>query len=94
MDPGIENAARWGPGAALEGHRNKNSAANITQLPAPQRLRPGLLAYRQQRTPSEAFRAIRNALDREARLAKLTGVNTPPEVLENISSWIGRGCLP
>ncbi len=94
MDPGIKNAARWGPGAALEGHRNKNSNSNITQLPAPQRVRPGILAYRQQRTPGEICAAIMRALDREARLARDTGVNTPPEILSDISAWIGRGCLP
>ena len=68
--------------------------SNITQLPAPQRLRPGILAYRQQRTPGEICAAIMRALDREARLARDTGVNTPPEILSDISAWIGRGCLP
>ena len=35
-----------------------------------------------------------SALDREARLARDTGVNTPPDVLLDISAWIGRGCVP
>ena len=72
----------------------KTGKSNITQLSAPQRLRPGLLGYREQRSPAEFCRAIGDALDREARLARVTGVHTPPEVLEDISAWVARGCIP
>ena len=68
--------------------------AEVITFPAVPRCRPGILFYRAPRPPGEAFRVIRHALDKEARLARLTGVDTPPEVIEDISAWVARGCLP
>ena len=73
-----------------EGYSN----ANVVYHPAIPIKRLGILSYRQQRTPGEICNAITNALDREARLARATGINTPPEVLTDLSAWVGRGCLP
>ena len=85
---------RFGPGTAQEGHRNKNSAANITHLPVLQRLHPGIGAYRQQRSPGEAYRAIRVAIYMDTWLTSETGVHTAPEVLEGVSEWISQGAVP
>ena len=68
--------------------------SSVTQFPPLSHPRPGILGYRAPRAPGDICAAIMHALDREARLAKLTGVNTPPEVLSDMSEWIGRGCLP
>ena len=86
----IENAvSRVKPGTALEGHRNKDSTANITQPPALQRLRPGLLGYRRERAAADFCRAIRAALARESRQAS----SVDADCLEGIASaWVGRGC--
>ena len=70
------------------------SKSIIRQFPVLSRPRPGILGYRAPRTPRDTCAAIMSALNREARLARQTGVNTPPEVLEDISAWIARGCLP
>jgi hypothetical protein len=75
--PPIENAARWGPEAALEGiEKNRNNVVTIHGFSA--RQNQGLFAV-------EFCRAIRAAIDRESRL------NIPPDALEGISSaWEGR----
>ncbi len=79
-------------GARREG--KSQAGATLYTFPDDARQRPGILGYRAPRTPGDVCRAIRNALDREARLARQTGVNTPPDVIEDISAWIARGCLP
>ncbi len=70
----------------------KTGKSNITQLPAPHRLRPGLFAYRAPRTPGEICRAIRDALNREATLREQAGM--PDHWLRETADWVGRGCLP
>jgi hypothetical protein len=76
-DPGIENAARWGPGAALKRtDRNRINTNIIHKCPTRRHL------------AVDFVRAIRNALDRESRQAR---PNTPPDALEGISrAWEGR----
>ena len=66
----------------------------IIAFPAHQRKHSGIFFYRALRTPGEICTATANILNREARLSRETGENTPPEVLEDISEWVGRGCLP
>ena len=80
--PPIENAARWGPEAALEGAEiNKNNVVTIHEFSA--RQNQGLFAV-------EFCRAIRDALDRESRLARQRGM-IMPDALEVISAaWEGR----
>ena len=56
------------------------------------RPRPGILGYRQQRTPGEAFRVIREALLREAILREQSG--RPDQWLRDTAAWIERECLP
>ena len=75
---------------------NSTGLNNVVRFsPAHQKPQDGLVGlYRRQRTLGEAFRAIRNVLDKEVRLARLTGVHTPPQVLEDILVWITRGCIP
>ena len=73
---------------------NSTNKASVARLKVPQRTRRGILNYRQQRSHAEFCRAIRDALNREARLAHHTGVNVAPDIIEDISAWVGRGCLP
>ncbi len=70
------------------------SGKTIIPLVAPSPNRSGILSFRTQRNPGEIIIATTNVLIKEARLARQTGVNTSPEVLEDISAWIARGCLP
>ncbi len=67
---------------------------NILDFPAPRRKHSGIFFYRAPRTPSDICTAITNTLNREIRIARDTGVNTPPEVLSDISAWVAKGCLP
>lgn len=76
------------------GEEDYSQNKKIVTLPRSQCIRTGILGYRRQRSVAEFSRTICDALNREARLAKLTGVNTAPEVLSDMSEWIGRGCLP
>ena len=95
MTPPEKQRPPWGGGRCGTTKTQKHaSSLKIAHFPVSQRLRPGILNYRQQRSVADFSRAIRDALDREARLARQTSVSTPPEVLEGISSWVGRGCLP
>ena len=81
-------------GTRARDRKAKSTDTRIIPLIRPQPNRPGILSYRRRRTPGEICAAITNALDREARLARLTGMNLAPRVIEDISAWIGRGCLP
>ena len=83
-------AGRPGCGSGID----EKSDRQIIPLIRPRPNRPGIFTYRQQRSPGDICAAIIRALDREARLARDTGVKTPPEVLSDMSEWIGRGCLP
>ena len=83
----------WGRGCETRAQKY-SSECSITRIGVSQSLRPGILEYRRQRTPGDICAAIMSALDREVRLARATGVNTPPDVLDDISAWIARGCLP
>ena len=91
----IENAVtRVGPGTAQKGHRNKNSAANITQLPTPQRVRSGILGYRQQRIPDEVIRCLTEALRREIHVSDELGIPVSNQTLRDIIAWGERGAIP
>ncbi len=96
MRPPEKQRPPWGGGqcGTRETTKSQNSAVRVAHFPATRRVRPGILAYRAPRTPGDTCAAIMRALDREARLARDTGKHTPPEVLEGMSAWIGRGCLP
>ncbi len=93
-DPPDKSAARWGPAAREKtGQKFRSPIVRFPRLDCkPQDGLVGL--YRRPRTHGEIVRAIANALRQEARLARQTGMNTPPEVLEDISSWATRGCTP
>ncbi len=73
---------------------NTTSKASVARLKVPQRPRLGILSYRAPPSVADFSRAIQRALEREARLARDTGKHIPPKVLEGISLWINRGCLP
>ena len=93
------NTQTPGPGAwdrrcGTQRIENRTGNSIVHYLSIPSRTRPGILNYRAPRSPSEICAAITNALNREARLARLTGINTPPEVLTDLSAWVGRGCVP
>ncbi len=90
----MTTAADGGDRCGKGRRKNQTGKCSIAHLPAPQRLRPGILNYRRQRSPGDICAAIMRALECEARLARDTGVNTPPEVLSDMAEWIGRGCLP
>ena len=76
------------------GEKYYSQNSNIVALSPRPCTRLGILSYRQQRSPAEFCRAIQNVLDREARLARDIGKDIPPNVIEDISAWVGRGCLP
>ena len=96
MMPPEKQRPPWGGGqcGTQETTKSRTRTARVAHLRAPQRNRLGILNYRQQRSVADFSRAIRDALDREARLARHTGVNVAPDVIEDISAWVGRGCLP
>lgn len=76
------------------GAQERHLSPRIVALPTRPCTRTGILGYRRQRSAAEICRVIRHALDREVRFAKQTGVATPPDLLQDISAWIGRGYLP
>ncbi len=81
-------AGRPGCGSGID----EKSDRQIIPLIRPRPNRPGILTYRQQRSHAEFFRAIRDALNREATLREQSG--TPDPWLRDTADWVGRGCLP
>ena len=71
---------------------NTTSKASVARLKVPQRVRPGILAYRQQRSVVDFSRAIQHALLHEATLREQAG--TPDQWLRDAAAWIDRECLP
>jgi hypothetical protein len=74
------------------GVREGYSDAKILLLPAPRCTRLRLFGYRRQRSHVEFFRAIREALNREASLREQSG--HPDEWLRQTADWVVRGALP
>jgi hypothetical protein len=83
-----DGSERWDRNKA----ENRDRDSIIQQFPILSRNRPGILPYRAPRTPGETFRAIRDALNRDATLREQAGA--PDAWLRDTAEWIGRGALP
>ncbi len=81
-------------GSRERGVQERYSDANVVYHPAIPIKRLGILSYREQRSVADFSRTICAALNREARLARDIGKDIPPDVLDDISAWVGRGCVP
>lgn len=79
-------------GSRKRGVREGYSDANILLLPAPRCTRLGLFGYRRQRSHVEFFRAIREALNREASLREQSG--HPDKWLRQTADLVRRRALP
>ena len=94
MMPPEKQRPPWGSGrcGTLETTKSQNSGVRVAQFPTPQRVRPGILNYRQQRSVADFAHAVRQALEREATLREQGGA--PDQWLRDCAEWIGRGALP